>query len=227
MKAVRDATRREQEPRQAGAPREAAPLTERSPPTPPHRGGQRTRVPGIIFYSNGRARGLWYSACYTNYESGNQNSAPETGGQTVKEPSEMSDHEMRDLRKQIEQFKQEKERVRAIVGRVGGMPTVHVKVLNIVFIVFVAVCLVITLYYARSIEIIMGELAIAAVSVKLMYLMHSQARVNHFQLWILSSLEWRLSEMVRDLAEIQRKASAAAALSATTGSRESGATSDS
>ncbi len=127
-----------------------------------------------------------------------------TGGDV--QTDNLSDQEMQDLRKEIERFKQEKERVRAIVGRMGGMPTMHVKVMNIVFIVFVSVCLAITLFYARSLEIIMGELAVAAVSVKLMYLMHSQARVNHFQLWILSSLEWRLSEMVRDLADLKQKA---------------------
>ena len=39
------------------------------------------------------------------------------------------------LKKEIETFKREKDRVRAIVGQVGGIPTTNTKILNICFIV--------------------------------------------------------------------------------------------
>jgi hypothetical protein len=38
--------------------------------------------------------------------------------------------------------------------------------------------------------------------------MHSQARVNHFQLWILSSLEWRLNEVVKEIDKVKEAAGA-------------------
>lgn len=46
-------------------------------------------------------------------------------------------------------------------------------------------------------QLAMVELAIAAVSVKLIFLIHKQSRVNHFQLWILSSIEWQLNEIMK------------------------------
>jgi Flp pilus assembly protein TadB len=121
----------------------------------------------------------------------------------------VSDREMQDLRHEIEAFKREKERVRAIVGRVGGVPTFNTKIFNIFFVIFVLICLGISLVYAwhiHDLETILMELAVAAVSFKLIYLMHSQARVNHFQLWILSSLEWRLNEVVKELDKVKEVA---------------------
>lgn len=121
------------------------------------------------------------------------------------------DREMQDLRGEIEAFKREKERVRGIVGRVGGVPTFNVKLLNMFFVAFVALCLGVSLVYAwhiRDVETILMELAVAAVSFKLIYLMHSQARVNHFQLWILSSLEWRLNEVVKEIDKVKEAAGA-------------------
>ncbi|MHC5057550.1 MAG: hypothetical protein ACYTKD_22980 [Planctomycetota bacterium] len=43
------------------------------------------------------------------------------------------------------------------------------------------------------------EFAVTAVSIKLMFLIHKQARVSHFQLWILSSLEWRLDQIMKEM----------------------------
>lgn len=45
----------------------------------------------------------------------------------------------------------------------------------------------------------MIEIAVTAVSLKIMFLIHKQGRVNHFQIWILSSLEWRLDQMMKEL----------------------------
>ncbi|MBD3392507.1 MAG: hypothetical protein GF418_10520 [Chitinivibrionales bacterium] len=116
--------------------------------------------------------------------------------------SDRIEQEMHDLREEIEQFRKEKERVRSIVGKVGGMPSFNTKAFNIVFAVVVGGLLVACVVLTHSIEVILGELAIAAISVKLMYLLHNQQRVNHFQLWILSSIEWRLNELVKQLCAV-------------------------
>jgi hypothetical protein len=43
----------------------------------------------------------------------------------------------------------------------------------------------------------MIEVATIALSLKIIYLIHCQMRVNHFEFWILSSIEWRLTEMMK------------------------------
>lgn len=46
--------------------------------------------------------------------------------------------ELEDLREELENFQKEKERVRAILGRIGGVPKTRVRLVNTLFIVIVA-----------------------------------------------------------------------------------------
>ncbi|MCP4650610.1 MAG: hypothetical protein GY853_11100 [PVC group bacterium] len=116
-----------------------------------------------------------------------------------------SEQEIYDLKKEIEQFKEDRDRVRAIVGQLGGIPTFNTKMFNVVFAIFVLACLLISLRSGGVLQLAMIELAVAAISVKLMYLMHCQSRVDHFQLWILTSMEWRLNETIKLLKEKEGK----------------------
>ena len=47
--------------------------------------------------------------------------------------------ELEDLRKELESFQKEKERIRAIVGKIGGVPKTQVHIINALFITIVAV----------------------------------------------------------------------------------------
>jgi hypothetical protein len=90
-------------------------------------------------------------------------------------------------------------------ARSAGTPTFHTKIFNIVFVTLVVVSFVISLVTVQArVRLAMIELAVAALSLRLMLLMNNQARVNHFQLWILSSVEWRLNEVVKAI-EVDNK----------------------
>jgi len=114
------------------------------------------------------------------------------------------EEEIEDLRHEMESFKKEKERVRAIVGKIGGMPSVNTKLFNIIFLFLILICLVISLVSEGKLQLAMMELAIAALSAKIIYMMHNQSRINHFQLWILSSLEWRLNEILKEIQGVKK-----------------------
>ncbi len=115
------------------------------------------------------------------------------------------DEEIEDLRKEMELFHHEKERVRAIVGKIGGMPNFNTKILNIAFTVFILACLVVSFVGTQHLQFLSMELAIAALSLKLLYLVHHHGKISHFQLWILSSLEWRLDEILREIKLLKEK----------------------
>ncbi len=104
-----------------------------------------------------------------------------------------------DLREEIERFKTEKERVRSIVGRIGGMPSFNTKLANTIFTIAIVACLTVSLFYEGVVQLFTIEFAVTAVSIKLMFLIHKQSRVSHFQLWILSSLEWRLDQIMKEI----------------------------
>lgn len=105
--------------------------------------------------------------------------------------------ELDDLKLELEHFQQEKERVRAIIGQVGGVPKFHTKLANTAFIILIAVTLVISIVGGEKWRLLMIEIATVALSLKIIYLIHCQMRVNHFKFWILSSIEWRINEMMK------------------------------
>jgi len=111
--------------------------------------------------------------------------------------NKQAEEELEDLRKEIDEFKREKERVKSIIGRIGGVPALNTKISNIIFIILIVACLAISIITKDTLRLVSLELATAVLSIKLIYIIHKQARVNHFQLWILSSLEWRLNEIMK------------------------------
>ena len=80
------------------------------------------------------------------------------------------EEEMEDLRREIEKFREERERVRQIIGQIGGVPTFNTRTFNVVFIVLLVGCLVISLFSEDTLQLAMLEIATAAVSAKLIYL---------------------------------------------------------
>ncbi len=113
------------------------------------------------------------------------------------------ENEINDLKQELEHFQQEKERVRAIIGQIGGMPKFRTKLVNILFIVVIAVSVVISIIAGEKLRLLMVEVATVTLSLKIIYLIHCQMRINHFKFWILSSIEWRLTEMRKEIKQLK------------------------
>jgi hypothetical protein len=114
--------------------------------------------------------------------------------------------ELEDLKQELENFQQEKERVRTIIGGIGGIPKFHTKIVNTVFILLIVGSLIIsTIMDNNEIRLIMIEFATVALSIKILYMMHCQSRVNHFQIWMQSSIEWRINEIMKMIRKIDNK----------------------
>jgi hypothetical protein len=105
--------------------------------------------------------------------------------------------EISDLKQELEHFEQEKERVRAIIGKIGGVPKFRTKFVNTLFIIVIVFTVVTSVIGGEKWRLLMIELATVTLSLKIIYLIHCQMRINHFQFWILSSIEWRINEIVR------------------------------
>ena len=112
--------------------------------------------------------------------------------------------EISDLKHELEQFQKEKERVRAIVGKIGGVPKFRTKLVNALFIFLIAVSVIGSIIGGEKIRLLMIELATVTLSIKIIYMIHYQMRVNHFKFWILSSIEWRIIELVKEIKELNK-----------------------
>ena len=114
------------------------------------------------------------------------------------------EEELQDLKKELENFEKEKERVRAIVGKIGGVPKTQVRFVNALFIAVVAISVVVSILAGEKWRLLMIEVATVTLSIKIIYLMHEQMRVAHFEFWILSSLEWRVNEVMKQVRQLKK-----------------------
>ncbi len=105
----------------------------------------------------------------------------------------------KELEDEIRSFQKEREKIRSIIGRIGGVPSEKARLINIVFVLLVVVVFALSLVWGGRIRFFMLEVGILLLSLKLVYFLESHMRLNHFQFWILSSLEWRLDKIEKRL----------------------------
>jgi len=110
----------------------------------------------------------------------------------------------KELESEIKSFEEERDNIRRIIGRIGGMPSAKARVINIVFIFLVLVVFAASIMYGGRIRFFMIEVGILLLSLKLVYFLESHMKLNHFQFWILSSLEWRLDKIDKQLRDLCR-----------------------
>ena len=105
-------------------------------------------------------------------------------------------------REELEQFLREKEQIRHIVGQIGGKPTPVSKIANIAMMAGIFLTFIGAFFLPEDFHLPAIEVGLVLLSIKLFIFLHNEAKVIHFQFWMLSSLEWRLNDMSKRLAGI-------------------------
>ncbi len=119
--------------------------------------------------------------------------------------------ELDTLRAELEQYKSERDSIRDVVGQIGGqMHRKWHKTLNVVFLVIVLGAFTFDVCrHAFDLEIafippfLLLEAAVLLVSLKIIWMIHMQTKVDHFQFWILNTIEFRVNMITRRLASIE------------------------
>ena len=123
----------------------------------------------------------------------------------------MNETEM--LQEELDHYVAEKEKVRKIIGAIGGKTDAKKdRVINIVFIALVSVFFLFDLFrHLMGIRIegfppvLSLEIAVLLVSVKIIWMIHRQARVDHFQFWVLNSIEFQMNTMSGRLRKMEQR----------------------
>jgi hypothetical protein len=117
------------------------------------------------------------------------------------------------LEKELEQFEKEKKQIRDLVGNIGGVQnSVLDRLLNIAFFTMIlAIFGISTAQHFLHIEFLLSpifslEIGVMLVSLKIIWMIHRQTKVEHFQFWILNSIEFRLNEVARDVRQLRKYA---------------------
>ena len=119
------------------------------------------------------------------------------------------------LKEELEQFKAEKEKIRQLVGQIGGKKSdLQDRLINGTFI-FILVLLFTAdiLRHFFNIHIPFPtffslEIGLLLVSLKIIWMIHRQTKVEHFQFWILQSIEFRLNDLSKKIKNIEKILSA-------------------
>lgn len=120
--------------------------------------------------------------------------------------------EFRALQAELENYRKEKESIRAIIGQIGGNQDRrrdhYLNISFIVLLVALVTCDVVGHFWPEY-KILPFQLSIEfgvlMVSAKIIWMMHKQAKVEHFQFWILNSIEFRINALSSQLNEMSKK----------------------
>ena len=120
--------------------------------------------------------------------------------------------EIESLEKELIAFREEKEKIRGIIGQIGGAQSKRTdQILNILFIIVLMglITVDITRHFVGALAWIPSlfslEIGVMLVSLKIIWMIHKQAKVEHFQFWILNAIEFRLNEISNKVNELSKK----------------------
>lgn len=117
------------------------------------------------------------------------------------------------LAQELAQFEKEKQQIRDLVGNIGGIQNSKAdRFLNTAFFTLILIIFgVSTVQTFMHVEFLMPpifslEIGVMLVSLKIIWMIHRQTKVEHFQFWILNSIEFRLNEVARDIRQLRQYA---------------------
>lgn len=108
------------------------------------------------------------------------------------------------LKEELNEFQKEKERIRNIVGQIGGTNNSQHKVVNGIFLILIVILLVLGVVLQKISLFLTIEVAILLGIFKIIWMFYEAQRANHFQFWIMNSLEYRINEVDRRLKKIDK-----------------------
>jgi len=118
----------------------------------------------------------------------------------------------KELRKELEQYKDEKEKIRKILGSIGGKKSSkRDQIINYIFAIIVILLFLTSLLRFTNLDVIHFdldfyiEIGVLLVSLKIIWMIHQQSRVFHFQFWILNSIEFRVTNLSNKIKKLDDK----------------------
>ena len=117
------------------------------------------------------------------------------------------------LKAELEHYREQKDKIRDIVGQIGGqMGRKRQSIINTTFLVLVVGMFVFDLlrhFFGWEIPyltpLLLIEIAVLLVSLKIIWMIHNQTKVDHFQFWILHSIEFQMAMFTRRITELSEE----------------------
>ncbi len=114
------------------------------------------------------------------------------------------DNNQENLIQELEAFQKEKEKIRKIVGRIGGTDDVQSKRINALLLSMIIILLFMGGVLKKlSLETSMYLATLVGI-IKVIWIISEMKKANHFQYWILNSIEVRVNDMNAKVRKIEK-----------------------
>jgi len=106
---------------------------------------------------------------------------------------------------EIDDFNRERARIRELIGRIGGVRYSRIdSLVNLGFIVLVVGLFIIEVTLHPFPTTVSIEIGVFLVSMKIVWMIHTNQRYNHFVFWVLNSIEFRLNANAKSLDDLAK-----------------------
>ncbi|HUX20198.1 MAG TPA: hypothetical protein VMW69_03095 [Spirochaetia bacterium] len=121
----------------------------------------------------------------------------------------MSESELRareeEIERELAEYQRERDHLKEILGAYGGKRYSRIDtIMNVVFLVVIVGMFVVQATFKLIEPYVSIEISVLLVSIKIVWMIHSQNKMNHFQFWVLNTIEYRVNEAIRRLQSIER-----------------------
>ncbi len=114
-----------------------------------------------------------------------------------------------DLEKEIHEYNQEREQIKAMLSRIGGKKYSKTDLIfNIIFLTTIVVFFAVEVTTQILPTYVSLEVGILLVSIKIIWMIHSQHKFNHFEFWVLNSMEFRMNNVDKRVKQIEKRLTA-------------------
>jgi len=105
--------------------------------------------------------------------------------------------------REIEEYNREKDKIRMMLGKIGGQSFSRVDaIVNGVFLTIILTLFILEITTHFLPPFISLEISVL---IKIVLLMHNQYKTNHFQFWVLNSIEFKINTIHTDLRKLKKE----------------------
>ena len=111
-----------------------------------------------------------------------------------------------EILREIQEYNKERDQIKAMLGKIGGKSYSKLDTLiNIGFLMLISLFFILELTTHWLPSYISLEISVLLVSIKIVWMIHSQQKFNHFQFWILNSIEYRMNQISVKIKKIEKE----------------------
>jgi len=110
-----------------------------------------------------------------------------------------------EFEEELREFNRERERIKEMLGRIGGTTDIRKhKILNWSILGITILLFTIEMTTHVLPPLISLEVGLLLISLKIIMLIQSMLKQNHFEFWILNTIEYRINEMNKRVMRIDK-----------------------